>query len=187
MQTGRCGAEPGREPSPAARARGRSRWPFGPRGAQRGSSRVTGPTVQMGTRPEGRRSAPRDRARIRPFPPPLPSQHLRPHQLPLRLGAGEGGLPALVLQAVWRGGLQLLGPHRPAGGRGQAHLRLGPCPGGRGSPSPPEVLPEPTSWGFLAPSQHVGRSGLSHSQGTQVPRPQPSHVPRSRIVRIVGA
>lgn len=159
-------------------------------GGPAGQQPVTGPTVQTGTRPEGRRLNHGDRARIRRFPCPSPSptpQHLRPHQLPLGLGAGEGGLPALVLQAVRRGGLQLLGPHQPAGGRRQAHFRLGSLPG---RPREPlllrEVLPEPTSWGFLAPSPHAGCSGLSHSQGTQVPRPQPSHVPRSRIVRIVG-
>lgn len=147
-------------------------------------------TVQMGTRPEGRQSAPWGLwgpARIRrlPCPPPRPApQHLRPHQLPLRLGAGEGGLPALVLQAVWRGGLQLLGPHQPAGGRRQAHLRLGSLPGRPREPAgappsrprPPEVLPEPTSWGFLAPSRLASCSGLT-LRGHKAPGSSPATRP----------
>ena len=105
-------------------------WPAGPRagawpqGSPAGAGEgPRGPLRRWEQRPAGEAvgawGTSQTKVVSRPSPPPPPPQRLRPHQFPLGLGAGQGGLPALVLQAVQRGRLQLLGPHQPAGGPGR--------------------------------------------------------------------
>lgn len=89
------------------------------------------------------------RARVTSLPATLRPQRLWPHQLPLRLGARQGGLPAVLLQAVQRGRLWLLGPHRPQGGPGHGAgrpLRGQPpsCAAAPGAP-PPRASQDPAA------------------------------------------
>ena len=155
-----------------------SAWP----GVGGGTSGVRGPTVQVGTEAlSGEGTGPSKAASL------FPLQHLWPHELPLGMGAGQGGLPPLLPQDVPGGGLWLLGARRPAGGTGaQAGSPRGPTPPGR-VPTPrghaslssskrSSQIPDcQFSWGFPAPSGRLGCSGLSHTWGTQVLRPQATH------------
>ncbi|XP_048220105.1 VPS10 domain-containing receptor SorCS2 [Perognathus longimembris pacificus] len=91
---------------------------------------------------------------------------LRPHQLPLRLGAGQGGLPALLPQALCRRGLQRLEPHQPAVLRGlpgpavvHTALEAEPpsLPQAQGPPTPGAVYP--ATLGPSRPAQQVHDGG----------------------------
>lgn len=152
-------------------------------------------TLQMGTRPEGRRSAPWGlwgRARIRrlPCPPPAPPLSIFGH---------------ISFRSDWELVKVDFRPSfsRPCGeedysswdltnlqvGAGRPTSAWGPCPGGHGSPSSPPPSPgSPPRTDLLGVSGPFSARELlwAHSQGTQGPRLQPSHAPRSRMIRVVG-